>query len=183
MNTSATYTELTNEAYSRAWSEGCQPYPALSYEIYLLDHARHKARQRELALLDEFQQTYNWQLSRRQWQNYLKSLQQGSTLVLTDSAKTILWASQSFLSMTGYTPNEVLGQRPWMLQGKNTDPATVTYIREQLNQAKSVKADLVNYRKNGDAYVCRLSIDPLHNSFGDLTHFMAVEHAVQGMLL
>lgn len=180
MDSLASYIQLTNGAHGRAWSEGCMPYPAFSYEIALLDHARHKARQREIALLDQFQETYNWQLSRRQWQHYRKSLQKGSTLVLTDSAKQILWTSQSFLAMTGYTPTEVLGQRPWMLQGKKTDPQTLNYIREQLSQHKPVKADVVNYRKNGDLYTCRLSIDPLHNSLGDLTHFMAVEYAIEG---
>ncbi|GAA4455017.1 hypothetical protein GCM10023189_22310 [Nibrella saemangeumensis] len=180
MNLSDSYMELVNRGYSRAGSEGCQPYPALSYEIFLLDQARHKARQKELAQLEAFQMTFDWQLSRRQRQGYLKSLRQGATLVLTDPSKHILWASQSFLSMTGYTPTEVLGQRPWMLQGRDTDPVTVDRIREHLNRAESVKADLVNYRKNGDAYLCRLTIDPLHNSLGDLTHFLAVEFAIEG---
>ncbi|GAA4395092.1 hypothetical protein GCM10023187_01590 [Nibrella viscosa] len=180
MNVSDSYMELVNRGYSRAWNEGAQPYPALCYEIFLLDHARHKARQKELALLDAFQQRYDWQLTRRQRQGYLTSLQRGATLVLTDSAKQITWASQSFLSMTGYTPTEVLGQRPWLLQGRNTDPRTIAYIRKQLNRPQSVKADLINYRKNGEQYLCRLTIDPLHNSSGDLTHFIAVEFAVEG---
>ncbi len=117
-------------------------------------------------------------MTRKQRTTYLNVLDLGSTLVLTDLSKTILWASHSFLSMTGYTTAEAIGQTARFLQGEQTSRGEVNRIREQLSQAMPVKTELTNYRKGGETYVCRIDIAPLHNSKGELTHFLAIESAV-----
>ncbi|WP_375447833.1 PAS domain-containing protein [uncultured Fibrella sp.] len=175
---SQAYTEMQLQASSRCNLDGQRPYPSQCMEIYLLQLAQQKAKQKEATVFSQLVDIFDWKLTRKQQKAYLKALSLGFTIVLTDLSKTILWASHSFLGMTGYTTTEAVGQTPAFLQGDQTSRETVKRIREELQQAMSVKVDLINYRKNGEAYVCRIAIDPLCNSQGELTHFLAVESAV-----
>lgn len=175
---SQAYTEMQQQASSRCNIDGQRPYPSQCMEIYLLHQAQQKARKKEATVFSQLITIFDWKLTPKQRKAYLKALSLGFTLVLTDPSKTILWASHSFLSMTGYTTNEAVGQTPAFLQGEQTSREAVRRIRENLRQAMSAKADLINYRKGGEAYVCRIAIDPLRNSQGELTHFLAVESAL-----
>lgn len=179
MNTSEGYIELVNRSYNQSRQDGHKAYPATSYEITLLAHAQQLATQKESALFKQLCSIFDWQLTRGQQSRYQKSLKNGFTLILTDLSRTILWTSQSILSLTGYSPTEVLGQKPSMLQGNRTDRFAVDHVRRSLKQATSVKTDLLNYRKNGEAYTCRLTIDPLCNGQGELTHFLAIEYELK----
>lgn len=132
------------------------------------------AKQKEVNFFQQLSQYHGWQLSQAQRERYMNRVQQGFTLILTDQAKTILWTTANFLSMTGYSPKEVLGQTPRMLQGAGTDPLVARHVGDSLRGSHPVKADLLNYRKDGQSYTCRLWIDPLHGSQGEHTHFLAV---------
>ena len=50
----------------------------------------------------------------------------------------ILYVNQAFTKLTGYEPEEVLGQSPRMLQGANTDLETSKRIRRALEEKKSI---------------------------------------------
>ncbi|QJD77145.1 PAS domain-containing protein [Spirosoma rhododendri] len=168
----------TEQQTQRPRPEGNRPYPALSYEIFLLMHAQDRARRSEETLFQRLGNIFDWQLSRRQQQQYAQKLKTGFTLVLTDAARSIIWTSNSFLSMTGYSNSEVVGKTPKMLHGPATNPAVVQQIRESLHRRKPVKAELLNYRKNGDTYMCQIEINPLYDGQGELTHFLAVEKEI-----
>lgn len=143
--------------------------------------AQHqKTQHNESLLFDQLSASFAWSLSDRQEQYYHRSLIRGHILVLTNLKKTILWASRSFLTMTGYKPIDVLGKTPQFLQGPGTDPITLRFIGEQLKAAQRVEVELINYRSNGEQYLCHLQIDPLCNEQGEATHFLAVEYDVNG---
>jgi PAS domain S-box-containing protein len=175
---SESYIEMLNRSFRPAMQEGCRPFPVACLEITLLDEARQRAQERELALFAKLCRIFDWQLSRRQRRHYLNSLNQGFTLVLTDLAKNILWTSRSFLTLTGYTTAEVLGQTPGLLQGVETDESIMRQATERLKRAKSVDLTVRNHRKNGEVYLCQIAIDPLRNSQGDLTHYLAIEREI-----
>ncbi|RYF49087.1 MAG: PAS domain-containing protein [Cytophagaceae bacterium] len=175
---SQVYSEMQQQAIRPSTTDGQRSFPSPCMEIYLLTQAQQKAKRKEATVFNQLAAIFDWRLTRKQRKDYLQALNLGFTLVLTDQSKTILWASHSFLSMTGYTTNEAVGQTPKFLQGERTSPTELSHISRQLHKRLSVKADLVNYRKNGEAYVCRTTIDPLHNSRGEFTHFLAVESEV-----
>lgn len=172
------YGEFISQQYTRSQHQGSRSYPVASYEIFLLEHARHRASRREEILFRQFTGTFDWKMSSLECNDYLHKLQDGYTLVLTDLSKSIIWTSQNFLAMTGYTPAEILGKKSSLLQGPGTDPAAVLRIGKALGMAQPVGADLVNYRKNGQTYLCRVHIEPLYDTQQHLTHFLAVEREV-----
>lgn len=96
-------------------------------------------------------------------------------VILTDNQRRIQWVNEEFSIITGYSLLEVVGKKPSLLQGKDTDHNVIQRIREQLSKQESVKEQITNYRKNGEAYRCNLVIHPIFNEEKELTNFIAFE--------
>lgn len=95
--------------------------------------------------------------------------------LLDDPGPQIVFVNAAFEACTGYARSEVLGRSPRMLQGPGTDRRELDRIRAALEREEGVCAVLVNYRKDGSAYRMELSIEPLRDSAGRVTHFLGVQ--------
>jgi PAS domain S-box-containing protein len=73
----------------------------------------------------------------------------------------IQYVNEAFTQMTAYTPEEVLGQTPRVLQGPDTQRQTLDQIRDALADSAPVCVELVNYRKDRSEYWTNLSIVPI----------------------
>ena len=97
-------------------------------------------------------------------------------VILTDASRNILWVNKDFEYITGYELHEVIGFSPGqVLQGPETEPDVVQRIREGLAAEKPFKTTITNYRKNGEAYLCRLVIHPIFDKQDKLVNFLAFE--------
>lgn len=97
-------------------------------------------------------------------------------VILTDATKNILWVNNDFTEITGYTLGEAIGQQPGrLLQGADTDPKDVRRIGEALAAQVPFKDEILNYRKNGESYTCRLVIHPIFNTQQELCNYIAFE--------
>ncbi|KTT27554.1 histidine kinase famiy protein [Pseudacidovorax intermedius] len=85
----------------------------------------------------------------------------------------IVFANRAFLSMTGYTPEELIGTNCRFLQGPATDRASVAVIREAIESRTEVQIELLNYRKDGSTFWNALFISPVYNPAGELVYFFA----------
>ena len=83
----------------------------------------------------------------------------------------IVFANRAFLKLTGYQKEEVLGQNCRFLQGPGTDPYTVEKMREALANEAVVVIEVLNYRKNGDAFWNALHLGPIYGEDGTLQYF------------
>jgi PAS domain S-box-containing protein len=96
-------------------------------------------------------------------------------VILTDAERRILWVNDDFTVITGYAFEEVVGKKPSILQGKNTEKTAVERIRRGLEKQSSFKAEITNYRKDGEEYICKLVIHPIFDFKDQLTNFIAFE--------
>lgn len=96
-------------------------------------------------------------------------------VIVTDSNRRILWVNDDFTYITGYTLAEVLGKKPSILQGPDSEKEVVRRIRKSLESLNSIKDALTNYRKNGEPYLCKLVIHPIFDEEQNLTNFIAFE--------
>jgi PAS domain S-box-containing protein len=97
-------------------------------------------------------------------------------MVITDPRRAdnpIIFANDAFLSLTGYTREEVSGRNCRLLQGPDTDRATTRAIREAIQAGRDIKSDILNYRKDGSTFWNALYISPVHNENGELLYFFA----------
>lgn len=90
----------------------------------------------------------------------------------------IIYVNQAFTQQTGYTPEEVIGKTPRILQGINTDRLTLNKIRSALEQWQSIRVDILNYRKNGTTFWAELSIVPIADETGWFTHWIAIQRDI-----
>ena len=96
-------------------------------------------------------------------------------VILTDKDRRILWVNDDFTAITGYELIEVLGKKPSVLQGKETESDVIQRLRDGLEREVSVKETVTNYRKNGESYTCVLVIHPVFNDEHQLTNYIAFE--------
>ncbi|OWK34144.1 sensory box histidine kinase/response regulator [Fimbriiglobus ruber] len=104
-------------------------------------------------------------------------------LLITDPNKPdnpIVYVSPGFERITGYASDEVLGCNCRFLQGADTDPVAVARLREAVRDAKSCSVELLNYRKDGTPFWNELSISPVRDEVGCLTHFVGVQADATG---
>ncbi|MEO1766111.1 putative bifunctional diguanylate cyclase/phosphodiesterase [Thiobacter aerophilum] len=94
-------------------------------------------------------------------------------VVITDAEFRIIYANPAFTRITGYEVEEVLGKNPRFLQGPDTSQATRMAIREALAAGKPVHVEILNYRKDGTPYWLDLSIVPVRDEQGEITHFVS----------
>ena len=95
-------------------------------------------------------------------------------LVITDAREPdfpIVLANQSFLNLTGYSPEEVIGKNCRILQGSGTSPAAIAEIRFALDREEEVNVELLNYRKDGSAFWNQLHLSPIHDDDGKLLYY------------
>ena len=94
---------------------------------------------------------------------------------LDEPGPRIVYVNKAFTDLTGYTPEEVIGKSPRILQGPESHPETRAEIRSALERKKSVRTVIVNYSKSGRKYWLDLNIIPLKDGNGQVTHFAAIE--------
>ncbi|WP_237482803.1 PAS domain-containing protein [Lichenibacterium dinghuense] len=97
-------------------------------------------------------------------------------MVITDPRRAdnpIVFANDAFCRLTGYPREEIVDRNCRFLQGPDTDPDTVREIRDAVRAELPVKADILNYRKDGEPFWSRLLMAPVRDGAGTLSHFFA----------
>ena len=90
----------------------------------------------------------------------------------------LIYVNDAFERVTGYPREEVLGNNCRMLQGDESDPAAVAAMREAIDGEEPVKVELVNYRRDGTAFWNEVTIAPLRDDDGNVTHFVGFQSDV-----
>jgi PAS domain S-box-containing protein len=107
----------------------------------------------------------------------LSSSLKEQVVIVTDVKLNIIFASHNIKKMNGYAEAEVLGKSPKMFQGKVTNNTTSNEIRKAIINEEAFEKTVLNYKKNGDVYVCLIKGYPVFNSKGQLSHYIAFEKA------
>jgi PAS domain S-box-containing protein len=90
----------------------------------------------------------------------------------------LIVVNPAFTRMTGYPPQEVLGRNCRFLQGPETDPAGPAAIRAALDAGEEMTVTLLNHRRDGTPFWNQVSINPIRDVDGVVTHFVGIQHDV-----
>jgi diguanylate cyclase (GGDEF)-like protein/PAS domain S-box-containing protein len=99
---------------------------------------------------------------------------------INDPGPEIVYVNEAFIEKTGYTGEEVIGKTPRILQREGTDREDLNKIRKALEEQESVRVNLRNFSKKGNEYWVDLSILPLPDKSGNITHFAAIQRDITG---
>ncbi len=94
------------------------------------------------------------------------------------SDPSIIYANEAFTQMTGYLPEEIIGQTPSCLRGPESDPAQVAKIRSAFSRLEPLRLELINYRKDGSTYWVELNSVPIADTSGNVTHWVSVQRDI-----
>ncbi|PSP75609.1 bacterio-opsin activator [Halobacteriales archaeon QS_1_68_20] len=87
----------------------------------------------------------------------------------------LIYVNESFERMTGYAAEEALGRNCRFLQGEGTDPDAVAELREGIAAAEPVTVELRNYRRDGEPFWNEVTVAPLRDEDGEVTHFVGFQ--------
>lgn len=87
----------------------------------------------------------------------------------------IIYSNPAFSATTGYPPEEVIGRNGRFLQGPETDDFFVQQVRDCLREERDGQIVLKNYRKDGTPFWNELTLSPVRDADGKLTHFIGVQ--------
>ena len=100
------------------------------------------------------------------------------SIVITDSEGVIQYVNPAFTNITGYTRDEAIGQNPRLLKSGQHDNEFYAKMWGTILQGKVWKGRLVNRRKDGPLFTELVSISPVKDFSGKITHFVAVKKDV-----
>jgi len=110
--------------------------------------------------------------------NLVTSIQQSQhSFVITDPSlqdNPIVFASDDFLTLTGYSRDEVLGRNCRFLQGTNTSKEKVDLMRKGMATGEDVTVTLVNYTADGTPFWNKLFIAALRDAQNNIVNFIGV---------
>lgn len=102
-----------------------------------------------------------------------------NAVIISDAGGRIEWANKSFLEMSGYEINEIIGRKPGsFLQGEETNPETVQYLGDRISKGLPFNCEIINYSKNGEKYWVNVNGQALYNKEGEVIKFFAIEENV-----
>lgn len=85
----------------------------------------------------------------------------------------IIYVNEAFEEHTGYSRREVMGRSPGLLQGKGSQLPEIGRIRLALANSQAVRAELINYKKDGTLFWIELDISPIKNAEGVASHWVS----------
>jgi diguanylate cyclase (GGDEF)-like protein/PAS domain S-box-containing protein len=97
--------------------------------------------------------------------------QQG--MVIANAKQVILQVNKAFTDITGYTPQEAVGQTPRLLSSGRHDTAFYAAMWESVARTGSWQGEIWNRRKSGEVFPEWLSISTVKDDAGWVTHYVA----------
>jgi PAS domain S-box-containing protein len=84
----------------------------------------------------------------------------------------ILYANPSFASISGYAPEDIIGRTSRLMEGPETDPQALAELALAIEERRSGRVELLNYRKDGSAFWNEAQLSPVFDAQGRLTRIL-----------
>lgn len=101
-----------------------------------------------------------------------------TTTELDPPGPHIVYVNPGFTKMTGYTPDEVIGKTPRILQGPKTDRTVIERLKNTIKSGDVFFGQAINYRRDGTEFWNEWHVEPIKNDEGNITHYIAIQHDI-----
>lgn len=97
---------------------------------------------------------------------------------ITAPDEPIIYVNNACEALTGYSTSDFIGNNCRFLQGPKTSKADTQKIRDAINARQPVDLTLLNYRKDGSPFFNHLTLTPIKNDDGSVTHYLGIQRDV-----
>lgn len=104
--------------------------------------------------------------------------QSSNSIVITDIDGVIEYVNRTFVQLTGYQAEEVIGGSLAMLAPDAQQAALYEEIWAAVGSGQEWSGELVNQKQNGDLYEENVLISPIRNEQDDITHFVVTKENI-----
>lgn len=159
---------LLNFDYSSVVHFATMNKSALQYlKNYIL---RHHALNESMDEMSAEQQVF---------QLFVKTVEQAPIAIsITDKKANIVYVNEEFCQVTGYSVDDVLGENESLLSDKSTPRSLYQNLWRTISRKQIWQGQLVNRHKTGQRYLADLTITPIVNVLGTITHYIGMHRDI-----
>ncbi len=84
----------------------------------------------------------------------------------------IVECNDAFVSLTGFTREEIIGHNCRFLSGEGTEPWLTEMLRSGIRRRQPVMVEILNYKKNGTPFRNAVMVAPIFDEDGELEYFL-----------
>jgi len=104
--------------------------------------------------------------------------QSAEGIMITDAEGTIRYVNPAFSRVSGYAREEALGKNPRLLKSGKQDEAYYRKLWTTILGGEIWQDEITNRRSDGDLYMEQMTITPVRDQRGEITHFIAIKAEV-----
>jgi two-component system, cell cycle sensor histidine kinase and response regulator CckA len=104
--------------------------------------------------------------------------QSPASILITDTAGKIEYINPKFREVTGYTAEEVIGKNPNILKSGETPEWEYKRLWDTICTGEEWNGEFHNRKKNGELYWESVTISPIKDLQGKITHYLAVREDI-----
>jgi len=97
---------------------------------------------------------------------------------MTRPDQPVIFVNPAFEAITGYSMKEVLGRNCKFLQGDESNQPALLELKAAIKESRECRVVLHNYRKDGRAFWNELTLSPVRDDRGVVTHYVGVQHDI-----
>ncbi len=102
-----------------------------------------------------------------------------NAIVITDDKGTIIWVNKALAALTGYRAGDALGKNPRDLFKSGMHSREFYQdMWATMSKGNIWHGELVNRKKDGSLYHEEMTVTPLLNEKGEITHFIAIKQDI-----
>jgi PAS domain S-box-containing protein len=101
-----------------------------------------------------------------------------NAVVIADRLGNIVWVNAALSNLTGYSPADLVGKNLSLLKPGAHEDAFYEEMHRVILSGNAWRGELVNTRKNGSLYHEEMTITPVMDGRGNITHFIAIKQDI-----
>jgi sigma-B regulation protein RsbU (phosphoserine phosphatase) len=102
----------------------------------------------------------------------------GDSVLITDAAGLIQYVNPAFERIAGYSPAEVLGRNPRLLQSGQHDRAFYRRLWQTLADGRTWYGEFVDKRKDGSSYDTEATISQIRDASGEAIGYVGIQRDI-----
>ncbi|MCL5017417.1 MAG: PAS domain S-box protein [Patescibacteria group bacterium] len=99
-------------------------------------------------------------------------------IIITDPDGVVLYANKAASMITGYSQEEIIGNRPSLWGNQMPKEFYVNFWKVIKDDKKAFIGDINNKRKNGETYIAEIKVGPILDHNGNVVFFVGVERDI-----